>query len=114
MKVGNFAVRSSTDYPIKPNDINTDQHFYGAFGKDEMGRSAKWIVMLCQKKRGWKPFTLKELDDFRHKKGVPGFESFSFHGLDTDQLIIKEGDEYYVTHEFITRCFLNSPSGIHD
>jgi len=35
----------------KPQDINTDKHFYGAFGSSETEVSAKHIVRLAQKKK---------------------------------------------------------------
>jgi hypothetical protein len=102
----NVVIVDAENLCIAPSDINIDKHFFGAFGNTETEVSAKWIVLLCQKKGGWYPFTLKEVEDLyqslRHK-------DYCFNNLLNMRFIIEKNDVYYITSEFITRCYSSSP-----
>ncbi len=97
-------------YPIKPVDIDVEKHFFNAFGNYEREISARWIVRMCQEKEGWVPFTGDDINTFYHASGRrPLSEDFLFNGLDNGEYLVLEGDEYCITHEFITACFKSSP-----
>ena len=89
----------------KPQDINTDKHFYGAFGSSETEVSAKHIVRLAQKKEGWYPFTLEEI---KAQYNETGYRYFCFNELLSRDFIIKKEGKYYFTSEFISRVFMTS------
>jgi len=90
---------------ITPNAINTDKHFYGAFGNSETEVSAKHIVRLAKKKEGWFSFTLEEIEAQYNEKG---HKYFCFNELLSRDFIIKNGERYYFTTEFISRVFAAS------
>jgi hypothetical protein len=97
-------------YPIRPDHINAKRHFFGAFSNREKEISAGWIVEFCQKRNmGWQPFTAEEINAYYHAKGRP--EEFRFNGLDANgYLPLQDDDKYYVTAEFVSRCFRASPA----
>lgn len=95
----NFVI--GEQYPITPEMIDTTHHFFKAFGKQEAEVSANWIVRFCKDRGGWKPFIKESLDAYAK-------EDFWFNGLDKE-FIIKQDGLYYITHEFVCRCFLWSP-----
>ncbi len=99
-------------YPIQPILINTNQHFFDAFGNMETEISARWVVRFCQEKGGWFPFTYDELDAFYRGKGLQdGFTFNRLHYGQSGDFIVKgEDGRFRVTHEFITLCFSSSPS----
>jgi hypothetical protein len=94
---------------ISPSDINADKHFFGAFGNSETEVSAKWIVLLCQKKGGWYPFTLKEVEDLYQSLG---YKDYWFNNLLSGKYIIEKKSVYYITSEFIERCYNSSPVSV--
>ena len=95
-------------HPIRPLHVDTDKHFFGAFGKTETEISAKWIVRLCQEAGGWKPFTMEQMENFyqttRQQSG------FTFNRLLDQGYIIELDGRLFITHEFICKCFMASPS----
>lgn len=93
-------------YPIKPEDINTNEHFWNAFGNNEREVSAAWIVMFMKSRGGWTPFRLAELNDFCHQKWS---HDFRHNGLFNGRLVVEIEGVFYVTHEFIARCWQSSP-----
>jgi hypothetical protein len=105
----NIVIVDAENLCISPSDINTDKHFFGAFGNTETEASAKWIVLLCQKKGGWYPFTLKEVEDLCQSVGYKGYW---FNNLLDMKFIIEKKSIYYITSEFITRCYSSSPKRI--
>lgn len=94
---------------IDPSDINIDRHFFGAFGNVETEASAKWIVRLCQNKGGWYPFTLKEVEDLYQSLG---HKDYWFNELLSGKYIIEKKSIYYITSEFISRCYNSSPAHV--
>lgn len=99
----------SDTYLIRPDHINTDYHFCGAFGNNEKEVSARWIVLFCQKHDTWKPFTDEEIGNFYRSFGK-GFVTFSFGGLLGEYVVKKSDGKYYLTHQFICNCFKVSPA----
>jgi hypothetical protein len=113
------------DFPIKPHDINAEEFLSEAFGNMESEISAGYIVRLMQGKGDWKPFTYVELNEFYKRtcntKGYVGRYSFnhliddfwvvSVNGNYFDRLdvIVKDGDNYFVTDQFILRCYMSQP-----
>ncbi len=95
---------------IAPSDINTQRHFWNAFGHMETETSACWIVRLMQEKGGWVPFTHAELIAFYTAPGRrPVGESFHFNGLIQSGYILQAGDVYQVTPVFVAKCYSSSP-----
>ncbi len=95
-------------YPVSPDQINTDRHFFEAFDDYEMEVSARWIVRFCQQRgQGWQPFTAADINDFYRAEGQHG--EFGFNGLDLERFIVLKGGRYYFTDEFVSRCFRASP-----
>lgn len=104
MRKIDIATDEGKAYPIRPEHINANTHFYNAFGNMETDIAARIIVQLCQKKGEWAPFTKAEIDAFCDR-------NFMFHRLiGTKHFIAGNHDGYYVTHEFVTRCFLSAPA----
>lgn len=101
-------------FPVQPENIDTSKHFYSAFGNTETEISAKWIVSyLRQRGEGWVPFTYEEINTFYAKKFQ---DSFSFNQLTNPSIeaggswvVLKEDKKYYVTDDFVARCFQSSP-----
>jgi hypothetical protein len=91
---------------ILPNDINTNQHFWNAFGQCEKEITAKWIVKYMQQENEWKPFTKDDIEKFYNKGG---YFNFYFNGLIDGQHIIENGDYLEVTPLFIVKCYQSSP-----
>jgi len=122
--VPNYVITNEAQYPIKPDHISTDHHFFDAFEHSETEVSARWIVEFCKKQGSWNAFTLEDLERFYHLTR-PQNESFHFNRLIHPEMAygrqeryktgggwIIEGDDgkLYITHDFVIRCFRSSPS----
>lgn len=102
------VIEIGEDFPILPQDIATDKHMYDAFGHHETEVSAHWIIRFYREARNgneWAPFTAGEIHAL--------YEStyFQFNGLreykdEPRSLIQKRGNLYFVTAEFVCRCFI--------
>lgn len=105
----------SAQYPIRPDDINTDRHFFGAFGKCEVEIVARYVVRLCQESGGWKAFAREDLNRFYQENGGLNERVFNrrpsvpFHWLNEKLLVQRPDGKYCVTDLFIKRCFSSSP-----
>lgn len=96
-------------FVCQPKDINAKAHFYDAFGHLETEISAGWIVRFCQERgKGWEPFSKAEIEAFYQSKGL--HDGFLFNGLDTQGFIEKKDEMYYITPDFVSRCFRSSPN----
>ena len=51
-------------YTVMPRDIDATHQFWSAFGKAETEFAALGVVLYCQDKGGWVPFTEEELTTF--------------------------------------------------
>lgn len=111
-----------TDFPIKPSDINAEEHLWNAFDNNETEVSAGYIVRLCQRKGGWLPFSDEEIESLYREAGhshfsfnrlvEPGMAFFILRGsVPVGGGWIVKGDDglYRVTDDFILRCFKSSP-----
>lgn len=121
------------DYPIQPDDINTQAHFFNAFNHHETEISAGWIIRFLRARgRGWAPFSREELTTFYHQTFPQ--ESFHFNRLIEPEMIppslarafeghldplIPAGGGWIVettdgrlcvTDDFINRCHRSSPA----
>ena len=119
-------------FPIQPKDINAKEHLFGAFDHSETEISAGWIIRFFQERgQGWRPFSYKEIGDYYASKGLCG--GFTFNRLvEPGQKVLNaaavfggaapitkssgggwlvQGDDnkYYVTDDFVARCFKSSP-----
>ena len=124
-------ITDSNKFPIQPNHINVSEHFFDAFDNMETEISAHYVIKLCQKLGNWGPFTMEQIEEFYQKAG---FRGFTFNRLVNPELVppslvrafmghhdtpvsvgggwIILGDDkrYYVTDDFVTRCFQSSPA----
>ena len=92
------------EYSPQPNDINTERHFYGAFGDYGMERVANLIIRMSQTVGlGWQPFTQVKLSRFAnvHKSS---FEKLVKYGF-----LVRKKRLYYFTNEFIYNCHHSLP-----
>ncbi len=97
-------------FPVAPSDINTNDHFWNAFGHMETEVSARWIVRLMQEKGAWVPFTYEEMHAFYTAPGRrPVGESFLFNGLIDKGYILRTENIYQVTPVFVAMCYKSSP-----
>ena len=94
----------SVNSPVQPHDINTEKHFWNAFGNWEAEHSANIIVRVCAKKGGWHSFSQEELNEEVNGK-------FHFNGLiDQGHVLKDKGKGFFVTMEFIAKCWGSSPA----
>lgn len=112
-------IRNPELFSIQPRDINAREHFWNAFENHETEVSAGYIVRMCQEKGSWFPFTMDEIQEHYDKAGHA--ESFSFNALVNPMTkrqfgggshvvpggYLVQGDDgrYYITVEFVLRCF---------
>ena len=123
-------ITDSKNFPIQPHHVNAKEHFFDAFDNMETEISARYVVKLCQKLGSWGPFTEEQIEEIYQKAG---FRGFTFNRLVNSQLvppslvrafmghhdtpvpvgggwiILGDDDKYYVTDDFVTRCFQSSP-----
>lgn len=94
---------------IQPDDIDTGRHFWEAFGHMETEFSARWIVLFCQARGNWSPFTEEDLETFYNRRA--GYTGFWFNRLlrEDQKYIQVNGTTYTVTPTFIERCSIASP-----
>ena len=92
---------------IKPEHIDTGEHFWNAFGKCEKEITARWVVRFCQQRGDWGPFHETELTKFYHE-GMEREESFHWNGLGDNGIEFADG-MVFIQHEFVTACFKASP-----
>lgn len=120
------------NFPIRPEHIDASQHLFGSFDHTETEVSAGWIVRFMQARgKGWMPFTFDEINKFystKYKEGftfnrlvehemIPPSLVRAFAGY-RDPLIPAGGGwiilgndkKYYVTDDFVTRCFKSRPA----
>jgi hypothetical protein len=93
---------------ISPKQVDASKHFYDAFRNNETECSAHYIVLLCQQKNGWFPFTEEEINSIYTRLG-PG-DGFWFNNLIPSGWIQKEDEKYYITQDFIDRVYKSSPA----
>ena len=95
--------------PVKPEHIDATKHFFDAFDNSETEDSAGIIVRFCQnRRRGWEPFTQKDIESYYN--WASGRAGFSFNRLLDRGWIVKRGDKYRVTLQFIARVWGSSPA----
>lgn len=95
------------NYRIQPKHIDTSDHFWNAFDNMETEVSAHYIVKLCQRRKGWLPFTQKEIEEEYRRAGHT--DGFTFNLLVSGDWIIQCGDQYLITEEFVNACYKSSP-----
>lgn len=97
-------ITNHSQCPIKPSDIDVNNHFTEAFGNFETEISAKLIVKQCQVMDVWHPLEKQTLD----KRDSSG----TFHWnrlLDSGYVVEGEDGFFRVTIEFVARCYGASP-----
>lgn len=97
----------SKNCPIRPEHIDTRRHFFEAFDNMETESSANWIVMLCQEKGNWDPFTMAEIEAFYNKADQI---DFWFNRLTTEKWIVEKDGQYFITVQFVARCYAAAPA----
>lgn len=128
-----IVLNGQENFKVQPDDIDAStRHLWNAFDHSETETSAGWIIRFLQERGlGWAPFSHNEIEAYYSKSGK--FTGFSFNRLINPEMvppslarafagyydkripkgggwIIKgDDDKYYVTVEFVTRCFSSSP-----
>jgi hypothetical protein len=119
------------NFPIKPEHIDASKHLFESFNQLETEISAGWIVCFMQQRgTGWAPFTYEEINEFYSKKHSNGFtfnrlvepqmvppslvRAFAGHHdplvpVGGGWIILGDDKKYYVTDDFVTRCFKSCP-----
>ncbi len=93
---------------IEPLDINTNNHFWDAFGNYEKEISANWIVKFCQHKGDFAPFTYERLNEWAKENGHEG--NITLNGLDTLNGVEQEDKLIILMPRFIAACWGASPN----
>ena len=101
MKNNQPTVIEADSLLIKPSDIDTSKHPYGAFGKSETEASARWIVRLCQIKNQWGNFKLDDIEELYSSSS--NYSGYSFNTLVEDGFIQEDQGMYSITIGFILR-----------
>lgn len=130
--MSNRIIDINERFPVQPQHIDASKHFASAFDHMETEISAGWIVRLLQDRgQGWAPFTFEEINAFYSRWQKDGF---IFNRLVDPQMVPErlalaftegilalripvgggwivpgEDKKYYITVEFVTRCFKSSP-----
>ena len=92
--------------PIVPNDININKPFWGTFGSTETEIRASWVVLFCQYRGNWSPFSFEDFQEFYKKTckvPCPNGGNINLSGL--DKWIPFTDGKYHVTVEFIEKCY---------
>ena len=55
-------VANIPDYQIKPSDLKTPHHYWGAFDNAETEFSARYVVRLSQRLGDWAPFNREQIE----------------------------------------------------
>lgn len=127
----NRIIVGGKDFHIHPDDIDASKHFFGAFDHTETEVSAGYIVRFLQKRNlGWEPFTREEIEAFYAESQKDGFtfnrliepemilpnlaRAFAGHHdpripAGGGWIIMDTYDRYYVTDDFVKRCYKSSP-----
>lgn len=125
--------RTEQDGEIRPEQIDCTRHFFDAFDNMETEISAKWIVKFAQARaRGWAPFSYEDINGFYSRtikdgyrfnrlvnpEMVPPSLARAFAGIIEPRVpvgggwIVKIDELYYITDEFVRRCFKSSPAAV--
>jgi hypothetical protein len=124
-------ITANENFPITPEHIDASQHLFDAFDNQETEISAGWIIRFMQaREAGWMPFTMEEIEAFYSKKFSDGFRfnrlvepqmippslvrAFAGHfdplvPAGGGWIILGDDKKYYVTDDFVTRCFKSRP-----
>lgn len=108
-----MKVIPATDYPIRPEDINTERSFQNAFGHFEKEETARAIVRFFQREGDWGPFTRDDVIEFAPTELWPVTQMIKGeHALGLEFIEQDECDDkvYYVTERFIEWCYVASPA----
>lgn len=106
-----LLIERTTDTPIKPCNIDGDSAFTGVFGKREQENLAVWIVRLCQSRKSWLPFKLKDLANFYALHNHIAVEDFE------EAVLVMSGKRWLIVDDgvitlamaFVTLCYLHAP-----
>lgn len=101
-------IGSDGKYSIKPGQVDATKHFYDSLDHNETEVSAHYIVLLCQEKGGWFPFTKEEIESVYTRRG-PG-DGFWFNRLISEFWIIEKDNKYHITQAFVDRVYKSSPA----
>ena len=98
-----------SNYPISPDQIDVTEDFLGVFGRCASETAAVYIIRLCQKNKGWQPFTLGDLKRIKMDRTDKLLVPTGVWCLVQGEFIVHKKRRYYLTEEFIQRCYNNFP-----
>lgn len=93
-----------TIYPIKPSHINAKNLIRDAFVNFEVTEKALKLCSFFQSKGNWTGFTEEELNNFF------GHTFYFYNAFVNTGFIRKVDEQYFLTHDFICRCFMAAPN----
>jgi len=110
-----IPILRSTDTPIRPLDIESDNAFVNTFGGREPEVAAYWIVRFCQARRSWKPFMFEKLANYcSHHDRVftDNARNYLLEGL--TELVVRKfissnKGQVTLTTSFVARCYGAAP-----
>lgn len=130
-KAGSRVIVAGKSFRIQPEDIDTSKRLFDAFDNTETEISAIWIVRFLQDRgMGWDSFTFEEISAFYNRtiKGEFGFNrlvnpewvppnlarAFAGHHdrpvpVGGGWIILENDKKYYITEDFVERCFRSNP-----
>lgn len=113
-----YVITDHNEYLIRPKDIDASakQYYSKLFGEYGTEIMAVYVVELCRKLHGWKPFTKTQIVNFLVKNHYSREEAFTLFCkllVSKGFVVFSEADKKYrVTHEFVTACWDAAPAGV--
>jgi hypothetical protein len=130
-KSGSRTIVTGKGFRIQPENIDSSRRPSDAFDNIETEISAIWIIRFLQERgTGWDPFTFEEINAFYNRmiKGEYGFNrlvdpemvppdlarAFAGHidrrvPVGGGWIVLERDKKYYVTEDFVERCFKSNP-----
>lgn len=108
-----ILIQQSSDTPVRPRDIDTDDTLLGTFGGDRDAElAAFWIVRLCQRHRSWRPFPISRLTSYIHVNDGESSDEQLMAGLAvlTEKgLVRSDKGAVTLTTAFVATCYKAHP-----
>ncbi len=111
-----LLLQKTTDTPIKPKDIDTDDFWEGTFADRDAEWAAFWVVRFCQSRRSWAPFQLIQLYKYLEFTALPTDMSEVSEGelnsllnLLNGDLVQFKGEVITLTVAFVATCYKTAP-----
>jgi hypothetical protein len=94
-----------SDFKIKPSDIDTRSHFWGAFDNNFKEVIARLLIVFFQERSSWDSFDASELDAFFKKRRYFNQPDYCLE----NHWISENNGRYEIEESFINICYRSSP-----